>query len=171
MWSSLLGTSETLGHSAAPNAGNSNSGNGSTSSAASSEAMTSTTASANSTTSSENTSTSTPKTSSQSASGATTPADKADSGQGSASKKTNSTGRAPLMDYMQQMRHLEAASHVLPQPTDTDRSKPYTPRYPVNVPVSYPTQPLNMLDNSLLYERLDTDSLFFAFYYRNVSCT
>eukprot|EP00958_Prasinococcus_capsulatus_P007928 scaffold742_cov395-Prasinococcus_capsulatus_cf.AAC.5 len=100
--------------------------------------------------------------------GPNTSTGKLDAMSGSQSKAANTADRPPLMDYMQQMRHLEAASHVLPQPTDSDRSKPYAPRYPVSVPMSWPTQPLRMLDNPALYERLDRDSLFFAFYYRLV---
>ena len=37
---------------------------------------------------------------------------------------------------------------------------------PVAVPASYPTTRLPVLDNPALFERLDTEALFFAFYHQ-----
>lgn len=37
---------------------------------------------------------------------------------------------------------------------------------PAAVPASYPTQKLPILDNPALFEKLDSEALFFAFYYQ-----
>ncbi|KAL3701319.1 hypothetical protein R1sor_019341 [Riccia sorocarpa] len=60
---------------------------------------------------------------------------------------------------------LEAAYRHLPLPKDSERQKSYTPRYPAATPASYPQVPAPIVENVALWERLDTDVLFFAFYY------
>ncbi|KAL2650375.1 hypothetical protein R1flu_018503 [Riccia fluitans] len=60
---------------------------------------------------------------------------------------------------------LEAAYRHLPLPKDSERQKSYTPRYPAATPASYPQLPAPIVENVALWERLDTDVLFFAFYY------
>jgi CCR4-NOT transcription complex subunit 3 len=51
--------------------------------------------------------------------------------------------------------------------TDATRSRSYTPSNPYPVPGYYPQTPLSIFTSSpQIFERFDTDTLFFAFYYR-----
>ena len=55
-------------------------------------------------------------------------------------------------------------------PADVER-RAYTPRIPYSgyIPPSFPTQPLSIVDNPALFERLPMDTLFLAFYYQQGS--
>ncbi|KAL0027322.1 hypothetical protein WJX79_000170 [Trebouxia sp. C0005] len=59
------------------------------------------------------------------------------------------------------------ASRSVPQPIDSHWSNnPVRMRLPpAGVPASYPQMKLPVLDNPALFEKLDTEALFFAFYY------
>ncbi|KAL5624614.1 hypothetical protein BROUX41_004674 [Berkeleyomyces rouxiae] len=64
-------------------------------------------------------------------------------------------------------RLLEASHREAPKSMDGEMTKHYTPEIPMSSPsTNYPTQPLTILDNPRLYSRLDTDTLFYLFYYR-----
>ncbi|KKA29135.1 hypothetical protein TD95_003482 [Thielaviopsis punctulata] len=64
-------------------------------------------------------------------------------------------------------RLLEASHREAPKASDGDMPKLYTPEMPYLSPMSnYPTQPLALLDNPRLYSRLEPDTLFYLFYYR-----
>ncbi|EME83425.1 uncharacterized protein MYCFIDRAFT_72213 [Pseudocercospora fijiensis CIRAD86] len=54
-----------------------------------------------------------------------------------------------------------------PAPADAEKPNHYKPSQPysVNQP-TYPQEPLGIFDDPRLYSRIDTDSLFYAFYYR-----
>lgn len=53
-----------------------------------------------------------------------------------------------------------------PTTADSERPNVYTPRNPYNsMPSSSPTSPSTMFDNPSFFEKLETDSLFFIFYY------
>lgn len=72
----------------------------------------------------------------------------------------------PIMhDQLFNRQALEAAYHNLPMPKDSERPKSYTPRYPAVTPASYPQLPAPIIENVALWDRLDTDVLFLAFYY------
>ncbi|KAK9814381.1 hypothetical protein WJX72_004900 [[Myrmecia] bisecta] len=60
------------------------------------------------------------------------------------------------------------ATRSIPQPIDSQwQATPVRMRLPPNgVPASYPQIKLPILDNPALFEKLDTEALFFAFYYQ-----
>ena len=54
-----------------------------------------------------------------------------------------------------------------PVPSDAAKPSHYVPTTPYPyTPAHYPTAPLPIFDDPRLYSRIDTDSLFYAFYYR-----
>ncbi|KAJ9295436.1 hypothetical protein DTO271G3_5892 [Paecilomyces variotii] len=65
-------------------------------------------------------------------------------------------------------RLLAASLTTCPEPTDAEKPKHYKPQNPYNTPIYYPQEPLPILDDPRLYEtgRIDTDTLFYIFYYR-----
>eukprot|EP00850_Spirogloea_muscicola_P002104 SM000008S22193 [mRNA] locus=s8:321103:327754:- [translate_table: standard] len=69
-------------------------------------------------------------------------------------------------DQIVDLRLLEAAFRNIPQAKDSERPRSYTPRNPTATPSSYPQAPASIVENPQLWERLDTDVLFFAFYYQ-----
>ena len=60
---------------------------------------------------------------------------------------------------------LEAASHHLPHPSDSERLRPYLPRNPCHTPGYYPQAPPPGSDTIDFFQRLSTETLFFIFYY------
>lgn len=60
---------------------------------------------------------------------------------------------------------LEAASHHLPHPSDSERLRPYLPRNPCHTPAYYPQAPPPGSDTIDFFQRLSTETLFFIFYY------
>ncbi|EOD47832.1 CCR4-NOT transcription complex [Neofusicoccum parvum] len=53
------------------------------------------------------------------------------------------------------------------QSVDADKPRHYRPQNPYPyTPAHYPQEPLSIFDDPRLYSRVDTDSLFYAFYYR-----
>jgi CCR4-NOT transcription complex subunit 3 len=68
------------------------------------------------------------------------------------------------------MPMLDSSRITAPSPLDAERPNHYLPqtRYPYT-PQHYPQEPLGIFDDSRLYSRIDTDSLFYAFYYRQGS--
>ncbi|KAH9555764.1 hypothetical protein CY35_08G132700 [Sphagnum magellanicum] len=69
-------------------------------------------------------------------------------------------------DQLFNSQALEAAYRKLPLPKDSERPRSYIPRNPAATPSSYPQAQAPIVDNPALWERLDTDVLFFAFYYQ-----
>lgn len=65
------------------------------------------------------------------------------------------------------MPMLNASRLTAPTPLDAEKPNHYQPqnRYPAT-PAHYPQEPLGIFDDPRLYSRIDTDSLFYAFYYR-----
>ncbi|KXS99279.1 hypothetical protein AC578_6200 [Pseudocercospora eumusae] len=54
-----------------------------------------------------------------------------------------------------------------PAPSDAEKPNHYKPSQPYSVKQpTYPQEPLGIFDDPRLYSRIDTDSLFYAFYYR-----
>lgn len=59
------------------------------------------------------------------------------------------------------------ASHVnCPSMMDAEKPKFYKPNVRFNTPSYYPQEPFPVLDDPRIYSRIDTDTLFYAFYYR-----
>ncbi|KAE9970220.1 hypothetical protein EG328_006387 [Venturia inaequalis] len=60
-----------------------------------------------------------------------------------------------------------ASFSQMPESADTERPRHYQPQtpYPYS-PSHYPQEPLAIFDDHRLYSRVDTDTLFYAFYYR-----
>ncbi|XP_071961195.1 CCR4-NOT transcription complex subunit 3-like isoform X2 [Antedon mediterranea] len=76
-------------------------------------------------------------------------------------------GPQPLSkDHAYQLLMMEAASHHLPHPSDSERLRHYLPRNPCPTPAYHcPAMPPHM-DALEYYARLSTESLFFIFYYQ-----
>lgn len=64
--------------------------------------------------------------------------------------------------------HMLAASMATaPDSADTEAPRPYRPQNPYPyTPSHYPQEPLAIFDDPRLYSRIETDALFYAFYYR-----
>ena len=65
-------------------------------------------------------------------------------------------------------RLLQASQDTCPDSADGDRPQCYRPTIKYNTPAHYPQDPLPIFDDPALYEnqRLETDTLFYIFYYR-----
>ena len=62
---------------------------------------------------------------------------------------------------------LNASRLTCPTPLDAEKPNHYSPQNPyAYTPAHYPQEPLPIFDDPRLYSRIDTDSLFYAFYYR-----
>ncbi|KAF9572274.1 general negative regulator of transcription subunit 5 [Mortierella alpina] len=62
---------------------------------------------------------------------------------------------------------LEASYQFIPEATDTERPKYYTPKNPFSTPSYYPqTPPSGLFENAAMFEKFDIDTLFFIFYYQ-----
>ncbi|XP_057823213.2 uncharacterized protein LOC131035519 isoform X2 [Cryptomeria japonica] len=69
-------------------------------------------------------------------------------------------------DHIYNLQMLDAAYHKLPQTKDSERLRSYVPRHAAVTPASYPQVQLPIFENPAFWEHLDTDALFFAFYYQ-----
>jgi len=64
-------------------------------------------------------------------------------------------------------RLFAASAANLPEPVDAERPRHYRPQNPFPYsPQHYPQEPLAIFDDPRLYNRIDTDTLFYLFYYR-----
>lgn len=65
-------------------------------------------------------------------------------------------------------RILQSSQDSCPQPEDLDRPQNYRPSYKYSTPAHYPQEILPIFDDPALYEgqRMETDTLFYIFYYR-----
>lgn len=62
---------------------------------------------------------------------------------------------------------LNSSRASCPTPLDAEKPNHYKPLSPyAYTPAHYPQEPLGIFDDPRLYSRIDTDSLFYAFYYR-----
>ncbi|KAL8800214.1 MAG: hypothetical protein Q9182_005336 [Xanthomendoza sp. 2 TL-2023] len=65
------------------------------------------------------------------------------------------------------IQRLLGASHATcPEYLDAERPKHYRPQTKYNTPRCYPQEPLITIDDPALYSKIDTDTLFYIFYYR-----
>jgi len=65
-------------------------------------------------------------------------------------------------------RLLQASQETCPEPSDGDRPQHYRPSFKYNTPAHYPQDVLPIFDDPALYDnqRMETDTLFYIFYYR-----
>ena len=77
-------------------------------------------------------------------------------------------GRISLQPNPSQQRLLVASRESCPDAPDAERPQHYKPEFRFNTPAHYPQEPLSIFDDPALYEtgRIDTDTLFYIFYYR-----
>ena len=77
------------------------------------------------------------------------------------------TKKRATSDQPFDMAMLNSSRLTCPTPLDAEKPNHYQPqnRYPYT-PAHYPQEPLGIFDDPRLYSRIDTDSLFYAFYYR-----
>ncbi|KAJ5118832.1 hypothetical protein N7448_010538 [Penicillium atrosanguineum] len=68
-------------------------------------------------------------------------------------------------------RLLASSLTTCPEPGDAEKPRHYKPQNPFNTPLYYPQEPLSIFDDPRLYDtgRIDTDTLFYLFYYRQGS--
>lgn len=65
------------------------------------------------------------------------------------------------------IQRLLGASHVTcPDFLDAEKPRHYRPQTKYNTPRYYPQEPFMMIDDPSLYSKIDTDTLFYIFYYR-----
>ncbi|KAJ5162120.1 CCR4-NOT transcription complex subunit 3 [Penicillium capsulatum] len=78
-------------------------------------------------------------------------------------KQRASTNPSPWVQ-----RLLATSLTTCPETRDADKPRHYKPRSPYNTPLYYPQEPLAIFDDPRLYEtgRIDTDTLFYLFYYQ-----
>ncbi|KZF19033.1 hypothetical protein L228DRAFT_52884 [Xylona heveae TC161] len=62
-------------------------------------------------------------------------------------------------------RLLNASQTSCPESIDAEKPKHYKPQTRYNTPPHYPQEPLPIFDDPRLYSRIDTDTLFYVFYY------
>jgi CCR4-NOT transcription complex subunit 3 len=64
-------------------------------------------------------------------------------------------------------RLLTASMKTAPDTSDTEAPRHYQPQDPYPyTPSHYPQEPLSIFEDPRLYQRIETDALFYAFYYR-----
>ncbi|KAL9069963.1 MAG: hypothetical protein Q9157_005979 [Trypethelium eluteriae] len=64
-------------------------------------------------------------------------------------------------------RPLAASYQSFPEVVDAERPRHYRPSHPyMYTPPYYPQEPLTVLDDARLYNHIEQDTLFYAFYYR-----
>ncbi|KAL8956095.1 MAG: hypothetical protein Q9193_006281 [Seirophora villosa] len=65
------------------------------------------------------------------------------------------------------VQRLLGASHATcPEYLDAERPRHYRPQTKYNTPRYYPQEPFMTIDDPALYSKIDTDTLFYIFYYR-----
>ena len=77
------------------------------------------------------------------------------------------TRKRASSDHPFEASMLQASRRTCPAPLDAEKPNHYQPqnKYPYTPP-HYPQEPLAIFDDQRLYSRIDTDSLFYAFYYQ-----
>ncbi|CAZ82334.1 unnamed protein product [Tuber melanosporum] len=63
-------------------------------------------------------------------------------------------------------RSLEISMVSAPDTIDAEKPRHYKPTTKYNTPAHYPQEPLPVFDDPSLYKRIDVDTLFYVFYYR-----
>jgi CCR4-NOT transcription complex subunit 3 len=66
-------------------------------------------------------------------------------------------------------RMLAASLANYPETMDAEQPRYYKPKYRYSTPSHYPQEPLHIFDDPRLYSRIDPDTLFYVFYYKQGS--
>jgi CCR4-NOT transcriptional regulation complex NOT5 subunit len=74
--------------------------------------------------------------------------------------------RATNMPSAPSLRMLAVSHAQTPDSFDSEAPRPYKPKYRFATPSYYPQEPLPIFDDPRLYQRVDPDTLFYIFYYR-----
>ena len=74
--------------------------------------------------------------------------------------------RAPASDSPSVQRLLAASHSNRPDYLDAEKPRHYRPDIKYNTPAYYPQEPFPNVDDPNLYGKIDTDTLFYLFYYR-----
>ena len=74
--------------------------------------------------------------------------------------------RAPAIPSPSVQRLLGASHATCPDFLDAEKPRHYKPQTKCNTPSHYPQEPSIVIDDPNLYSRIDTDTLFYIFYYR-----
>lgn len=74
--------------------------------------------------------------------------------------------RASFFPSQSAYRVMETSWESRPFATDSDAPKLYKPKYKFPTPDYYPQTPLPIFENPTLYSRIDPDTLFYIFYYK-----
>ena len=74
--------------------------------------------------------------------------------------------RAPTSDSPSIQRMLVASHDSRPDYLDAEKPRHYRPDTKYNAPAYYPQEPFPNIDDPSLYGKIDTDTLFYLFYYR-----
>lgn len=75
-------------------------------------------------------------------------------------------GPSPLQkEHQVQFQMMESAYYHLPAVNDSEKSKGYLHRQPIQTPAHYPQTQLPHADTIEFFQRLSTETLFFIFYY------
>lgn len=74
--------------------------------------------------------------------------------------------RAPVASSPSVQRLLGASHATSPDFMDAEKPRHYRPQTKYNTPRYYPQEPFTVIDDPNLYGRIDTDTLFYIFYYR-----
>ena len=77
--------------------------------------------------------------------------------------KSRAAANVPSADFN---RMLQASYNNCPTIADSEKPRHYRPTSKYNTPSYYPQEPSPITDDHNLYQRIDTDTLFFIFYYR-----
>lgn len=82
---------------------------------------------------------------------------------------TKSRVSAPPSSSAQRL--LVASHNTCPEPSDAEKPRHYQPQTPYQTPPFYPQETLPIFNDPRLYEsgRIDTDTLFYLFYYRQAT--
>ena len=77
------------------------------------------------------------------------------------------TGSAPQLDDATATRQMLSMSLLnMPESADSERPRTYVPRNPYPTPNSFPQTPAAVFDAPSTFDKFDTDTLFFVFYYQ-----
>jgi len=74
--------------------------------------------------------------------------------------------RASSVPSQSALRMLAASQATSPESVDAEQPKYYKPKYRHATPLHYPQEPLAVFDDPRLYSRIDPDTLFYVFYYK-----
>lgn len=85
------------------------------------------------------------------------------------SYETTKRKTATSFNSVQAQRMLAASRTTAPDPADSEPPRNYQPEKYCSIPASYPREPLTVFDEPALYQRVDPDTLFYAFYYKQGS--